>query len=144
MKSKIIILVIIVLFICGLAIYGYFMAISGVEIQTDIRPKIEITPTFFDLEEIKYGDIVEHVFRVKNLGQKILEIKKIATSCACTTAKISKERIDPNEEIELIVTYDTGAMSDSHARGKQERIIYIKSNDPINPQIEVMIAAYVK
>jgi hypothetical protein len=43
-----------------------------------------------------------------------------------------------------LVTYDTGAMSGAHAKGQQKRIIYIKSNDPINPQIEAMIYAYVR
>ncbi len=68
----------------------------------------------------------------------------MATSCGCTTAKVSKEKINPGEEIELQVSYDTGAMSGDHARGEQERIIYIKSNDPINPQVEAMIYADVK
>lgn len=143
MKIKIIYFVIFVLIVIGLSIYGYFAAIPGVEMQTEIKPKIEIVPASFDFGNVKYGDVAEHVFQVKNLGQVALEIKRIATSCACTTAKISKETISPNEEVQLIVTYNTSLMSGAHAKGKQERIIYIKSNDPINPQIEAVITAYV-
>lgn len=143
MKMKIIYFVIFVLVVIGLSVYGYFKAVPGVENQTEIMPKIEITPISFDFGEVRYGDIVEHIFYVKNLGQEVLEINKVATSCACTTAKISKEKIEPNETVDLVVTYNTGLMSGIHAKGKQERIIYIKSNDPINPQIEAVITAYV-
>ena len=88
--------------------------------------------------------MVEYTFKVKNIGQVLLEIKRVSTSCGCTSAEVSKEKIAPNEEADLLVIYDTGAMSGAHAKGEQERIIYVKSSDPINPQIEVMIYATVK
>lgn len=132
------------LVIVGLGIYGYFSAISGVDDQTGVSSKIKITPLSFDFGEIEYGEVVEYIFKVENLGNNVLEIKRVATSCACTTAEINQKKINPNEESELIVTYNTGAMSGSHAKGQQERIIYLKSNDPINPQTEVTITAYVK
>ncbi len=132
-----------VLVILGLAVYGYFMAIPGTDNQ-EARPEIEITPQSFDFGQIEYGQVVEYIFKIKNSGQEILEIKKVATSCACTTAEVSQEKIAPDEEAELKVIYDSGAMSGSHAKGRQERIIYVKSNDPINPQVEVMIYALVQ
>ena len=88
--------------------------------------------------------VVEYIFKVKNTGNEALEIKKVATSCACTTAKIDKEKINPGKETNLLVVYNTGAMSGSHAKGEQERIIYVRSNDSVNPQVEVMIYADVK
>lgn len=133
---------IIALTIVGLLIFGYFKAIPGSDDEN--HPKISITPSSFDFKEIEYGQVVEYVFKVKNLGNEVLEIKKIATSCACTTGEINKEKINPNEEAELLVKYDTGAMSGPHGKGEQERIIYVKSNDPSNPQAEVMIYAHVK
>ena len=142
MKPKI--WVFLILIILGLASYGYFKSIPGVENQTENLPKIEISPESFDFGEVKYGQLAEYTFLVKNSGKKTLEIKKVATSCACTTAEIAKEEINPGEETNLQVVYDTGAMSGAHAKGEQERIIYVKSNDPVNPQIEVTISAYVK
>lgn len=142
LKSKFFLILGIILL--AFAIYGYFGATPGAEEQAGAQPVIEITPKDFDFGAIKYGQIVEHNFRIKNLGSEILEIKRVATSCACTTAKVLKNQINPGEEIDLMVTYDTGAMSGAHGKGKQERIIYVKSNDPINPQVEVMIYANVK
>jgi len=131
-------------FVVAFSIYGYFSAVPGVENNGQDQPKIEISPQTFDFSEVEYGQTLEYTFKIKNLGNQILEINKVATSCGCTTAQISQEKINPQEEVELKVIYDTGAMSGAHAKGNQERIIYVKSNDPINPQVEVTISAYVR
>ena len=143
MKQRVVIFIILGI-IFGLAIYGYFTAVPGVENHTDKQPKIEITPQSFDLGEVQYGDVAKHTFKIKNLGNEVLEIIKVATSCACTSAEASQKKINPGEEADLFVTYNTGTMSGPHAKGAQERIIYTKSNDPVNPQTEVIIKAYVK
>ena len=125
--------------------YGYLKAVPGPkDNQTGSLPIIEITPKLFDFGEISYGDVAEYTFTLKNLGDEDLEIKRVATSCACTTVKVTEETIAPGEETELQVTYDTGVMSGPHGMGYQERIIYVKSSDPLNPQVEVMISAYVR
>lgn len=129
--------------ILSIAVYGYLKATPGADSQQNL-PKIEITPSSFDFGDVEFGKILDYTFKLKNAGNEILEIKRVATSCGCTKGEINKEKINPGEEAELLVTYDTGAMSGSHAQGKQERIIYVKSNDPVNPQVEVMIKANVK
>lgn len=131
------------LIILGIAVYGYYKSVPGLENERAARPQIEITPQDFNFGQIQYGQEVNYVFLVKNAGQEVLEIKRLSTSCGCTSAKIAKEQINPGETTELLVVYDTGAMSGPHALGQQERIIYIKSSDPINPQVEVTIHANV-
>ena len=143
MSSKFIFFLILVVLIVGISIFGYFKAIPGVENQTENLPKIEIRPKVYDFGEIKFGDVVNYSFLVKNLGNEVLEIKRVATSCACATAKIAKEKINPGEETELLVTYDSGSMP-LHGSGREERIIYLRSNDPLYPQAEVKIYATVK
>lgn len=135
---------IIILVILGVAVYGYIKSVPGIKNNSARLPKIEITPEFFDFGIIEYGKIVEFGFKIKNLGNEPLEIKRVATSCACTSAKAALEIINPGQETNLKVTYNTGAMSGSHGKGKQERIIYVKSSDPVNPQEEIMIQAYVQ
>lgn len=143
MNIKIKYFLVIGLVILSIAVYGYFKSVPGVN-NGEIGAQIEVTPQDFNFGEIQYGDIVNHNFIIKNLGQEVLEIKRLSTSCGCTTAKAAKTEINPGEEVALLVTYDSGAMSGSHARGLQERIIYIKSSDAINPQVEVTIHADVK
>lgn len=145
MSRRNIIIVLIIIAVLGLGVVGYFRAVPGLKNQTDNRPQIEVAPLSFDFGEIEYGTIAKHSFNIKNSGKQNLEIKKVATSCACTSAAVGKKILQPNKETNLDVTYNTGLMGDSpHAKGEQERIIYIKTNDPINPQVEVIIHAYVR
>lgn len=130
--------------VSGIAGYGYLKSVPGAENGKENLPRIEITPQSFDFGQAEYGQILEYDFKLKNSGKDILEIKRVATSCACTSAKASLEMLDPGQETNLHVTYNTGAMSGSHGRGEQERIIYVRTNDPANPQSEVMIYANVK
>jgi hypothetical protein len=142
MKIKLSILIFGIILILGF--YGYSKAIPSVSEHVESRPQIEITPSSFNFGEIEYGIIAEHVFHLKNLGSETLEIKRLSTSCGCTSAEVDKEVISTGEQIELKVIYNTGLMSGAHARGRQERIIYIKTNDPVNPQVEVTISALVR
>lgn len=145
MNSKVIIFLVFGLFLLVVAGYGYLQATPPATENQDRLPKVDITPQNFDFGEIKYGDIVSHKFTIKNLGNEILKIKRIATSCSCTSAEASSLDINPNETAELLVTYDTGLMvKGPHGIGKQQRVIYIKTNDPVHPQIEVTIEAVVK
>ena len=143
MKLKYSLIIFIIIFV-GFALYGYFKSIPGLEDSTEKHPIIEAVPDFFDFGDLEYGDLAEHTFKIKNSGEEVLEIKRLSTSCACTSAEIEKEALSPGEEVNLFVKYNTGLMTGDHAKGNQERIIYIKSNDPINPQIEITIKAYVK
>jgi len=144
-RNNIIIGVAIFSAVLGLAVVGYLRATSGLQSQREVRPKIEITPPSFDFGEVEFGKIAQTSFKIKNDGEAGLEIKKVATSCGCTTAKVAKNHLDPGEETELAVSYNPAAMGNNpHSKGKQERIIYVKSNDPSTPQVEVTINAYVK
>src|SRR3990172_10196310 len=126
MNKKIKIGIVLGLLITGLAFFGYLKAIPKSENQTNL-PKIEVSPKTYDFGEINYGEVMNYTFEVKNAGTRPLEIKRVATSCSCTTAKIGKENLAPGETTQLSVRYDSGAMGSSHGKGEQERIIYLRS-----------------
>jgi hypothetical protein len=138
-----------IFFIFGAAVlifvgYGWWQAVPDAGKAGEKLPKIEISPQFFDFGEAEYGQVLKYNFLIKNGGEAVLEIKRVATSCGCTTAQVSKKEIEPGDEAELLVIYDTGVMSRAHGKGRQERIIYIKSNDSVNPLVEVRIFAQIK
>lgn len=125
--------------------YGYWRAISSnTNVDSSIGPRIELEPTQFDFGEVKFGKVVEHTFKVKNAGEKVLEINRVSTSCACTKAKIEKEKIAPGETVNLLVTFDPETMGKTIIGQKVSRFIYLRSNDPNNPQAEATIHAHVK
>lgn len=145
MKTKIIIAAAASAFlIISIAVFGYLKAVAPLSGNVADKPKIEVAPESYDFGDVKYGDKVDYTFRVKNSGGADLEILKVSTSCGCTTAEISKEKIAPGEEAELRVKFNSAAMGEVGAYGEQKRIIYIKSNDPPSPQKEINIKANVK
>ncbi len=83
------------------------------------------------------GGPVAHLFRVLNVGEDDLEIAAIATSCGCTTARISADRIPPGESAELVVQFDPSFHPQA---GDYTREVYLYSNDPGRPKATLTIA----
>ena len=105
----------------------------------DKKPKIEVTPAFYDFGDIPY-ERVEYNFSVNNKGRDVLEIIRISTSCGCTKGTIDKELISSGETVNLLVSIDPNLMEED-IEGKIERTVYIKSNDLDNPEIEIELRA---
>jgi hypothetical protein len=104
-------------------------------------PKIVVSPGFKDLGDVtKEG--FNYTFTVKNAGKKPLKIGRVSTSCGCTLATIESELIMPNERTDLLVTFNPKLMEEE-VRGEVSRIIFIRSNDPENPELEIKITANV-
>lgn len=143
MNSKLLLVFVSVIFVfIG---YGYLRAVpSGSNVDSYSGPMVLIEPKTFDFGEVEFGKVVEHAFKVKNAGSKILKISRVSTSCGCTKATVGKEKLEQGEETELLVTYDSGAMGKGVIGEKIERFVYIKSNDPKSPQVEVTIYARIK
>lgn len=134
-----------VLLLAVLTVYGYLKAVPQSGGQGGREPKIEVLPLSFDFGEVAFGRVAQTTFKIRNVGQSVLEIRRVTTSCSCTSAKASKDKLKPGDEADLDVRYDTAAMgSGAHGMGLQERIIYVKTNDPVTPQVALTTSAMVK
>ena len=60
-----------------------------------------------EIQNVKQGTIVKQVFRVKNVGEAPLVFLNVQKSCNCTSAKISKNVLQPNETGSIEVEIDT-------------------------------------
>jgi hypothetical protein len=121
------------LIIAGISLYSYF----GLDQASP--PRIEIAPSSYDFGVIPY-QAVERSFIVRNIGGSTLRITGLSTSCGCTRAEIEEEELLPGEETELLVTFDPNLMSE-RLEGKVYRVVYVKSNDPEQPEAEIEIWA---
>jgi len=45
--------------------------------QQAVGPRIVLEEKYFDAQQIKEGEIIEHTFTVLNIGDRPLEIKKV-------------------------------------------------------------------
>ena len=133
-KYRLIILVGIVILAVSM-FFGYFYLISN------RVPTIEVSPPTKNLGDVtKEG--FSYTFTVKNTGRKPLLINRVSTSCGCTLATIESENIQPGESTGLLVTFNPKLMKEE-IKGKVSRTIFIKSNDPENPEVEIKITANV-
>ncbi len=105
--------------------------------STQLRPpKIELSAISFDLGDINpdKGNKIETFF-VKNIGGTPLNIISVSTSCGCTEAEVESEEILPGEQTKLLVIYDPSVHP--NLTGPIKRVVYIKSNDPLQEEIEL-------
>lgn len=105
------------------------------------NPQIAVSPATFDFGPINPNDPVTTTFAVSNQGSGALQIDSVTTSCGCTTAQISRQSIEPNSAADLSVTFDPQVHAG--ATGEFVRYVYLRTNDPNNPEFEVEIRAEV-
>ncbi len=105
-------------------------------------PSVSVTPSNHDFGDItQSAGIVSTTFTVKNTGSSPLSINRLSTSCGCTTAKMDESPLMPKESREMTVTFDPMVHRDQF--GKIERVVYLQTTDPKNPEIEIDITGNV-
>ncbi len=95
-------------------------------------PRIESENPTWDFKKIKEGEKISHIFKIKNAGDEMLEIKKVRASCGCTAVAPVKKSLKPGEEAEIKVTFNSDGYS-----GKQTKYVYVHSNDPKNAMLNL-------
>jgi uncharacterized cupredoxin-like copper-binding protein len=102
-------------------------------------PIMYFKDTQHDFGKVTEGDVVDYTFNFVNKGNATLKISDVKTSCGCTAALVSSEKLEPGKEGTLKVTLDT-----KHRVGKMSRRVTIYSNDPTNPDMVLTIFADVQ
>ena len=112
---------------------------------------VEVSPSYYDLADVPIkGGIVSKEYKIKNVTDRTIKIKKVATSCMCTTAKIKTSQketgffgmeghgdrnpsinleLAPGEEALVIVNFDPAAHGPS-GTGPFDRTIWLTFSDP--------------
>lgn len=86
-------------------------------------PQIKLVEDKYDFGTIKQGDIVDHVFKFKNVGTKPLVISNIGVSCGCTTPDWTKEPVMPGKTGTLSAKFNSAGKM-----GMQTKVLTIDSN----------------
>ncbi len=122
-------------------IIGSFVLLAGCAAAPK-APHVSVDPAQHD-----FGDIVQSqgpvsaTIKVKNTGSDPLIINRLSTSCGCTTAKMDESPLGAGETREMTVTFDPMVHPDQF--GKIERVVYLQTSDPENPEIEINITGNV-
>ena len=100
----------------------------------DPRPRIFIDRDTHDFGTMMSGKKVTHRFKIHNVGDEPLILRKISASCSCTVPKVERTHLPPDATgtIEAELTVRTGRRSSR---------IYIDSNDPDRPRAIIQLAS---
>lgn len=100
------------------------------------QPKINFKETSWDFGRVKQGDLLSHEFVFSNAGDATLVIQKVTTTCGCTAALLSEDKIAPGKEGMVEVKFDTRGYG-----GKVNKILFVDSNDPKQARQQLQITA---
>ncbi len=96
-----------------------------------VGPKASSQQMDYDFGNIEQGKLATHNFILVNNGGDSLKIFDVHASCGCTAAKPDKNSLAPGESTNIKVEFNsTGKV------GKQEKYVYVKTNDPSNPELK--------
>ncbi len=91
--------------------------------ETNMSTTIEFESESFEFGEVEEGEIVKHVFKFTNTGDKPLIITNAQDSCGCTVPFYPKVPIMPGESSEINVEFNSAGKP-----GKNVKQVTISAN----------------
>lgn len=80
-----------------------------------------------------------HTFVLKNIGNAPSKVELVGSSCKCTVGKLSKNKLEPGESIDVTLTWN--ANTDQHEFGQSAKLL---TDDPAFPEIQLTISGLVE
>jgi hypothetical protein len=103
-------------------------------------PRISVEPASFDFGRALPHKTLEKEFSIRNFGSEDLLIENVSTTCGCTVAENSYAKvIKPGGSTQLRVRLET-----RDYRGRIERRVLIRSNDPAASLTELKVEVTVE
>lgn len=103
------------------------------------RPVIHAEESTHDFGTVWVGPIMNHSFTIKNTGDAVLEITRVKPSCGCTIAGQYPRTLEPGASGQFPFAINTQKL---HSRFSKS--ISISSNDPVTPEIRLVLRGEVK
>lgn len=100
-------------------------------VANESGPLITVDNAHINLGKVYGGNKVPCRFRIRNVGQANLTIKKVAPSCGCTSTFIRTTVLAPGEGTEIEVIFNPAGFT-----GNISKSIAIFSDDPVQPEIK--------
>ncbi len=92
------------------------------------QPKLELADWKQNFGFVKKGELVKLVYKFSNKGNQPLLISDAEISCSCTSVDFPRQPVLPGQEASITLTFDTKTVY-----YRQDRIVYLNSNDPRGP-----------
>jgi hypothetical protein len=87
---------------------------------------------FGDVDEDKFANIK---FEFENVGNSVLILKKVLTSCGCTTVGEGEKEFKPGAKGVIPVKFNPKGY-----HGRITKVVTVHTNDPANPTVRLMLS----
>ena len=91
-------------------------------------PKLVCEKPAFDFGECESSGELDHDFVIRNAGDLALQIFSLRPTCGCLVPKFTDRILAPGTEATITVRFVLRGR-----QGEQKKLVYIESNDPVNP-----------
>lgn len=104
------------------------------ETEKEAAPEVSLSVREIDFGSMPQGKELRKSMEIINTGKRDLIIRKIETSCGCTAVTPDKRLIPPNGKVTLDILFNTTGRS-----GKQHKTVTLICNDPVSPEIKLIL-----
>lgn len=117
---------------------GVLIFAAALALPAEQGPRIQFESETHNFGKVMQGKILNHAFKYTNAGDSALVIQGVRTTCGCTVALVSGKRLNPGKNGVIKVSFDTTGYG-----GDTSKYIYVETNDPQSPQVQLTIVAAV-
>ncbi len=114
------------------------MATAVFHSRATASPKLECLEPVYEFGTVDGSTPVSHTFQIRNAGDSELVIRKIHAPCGCTAFQLANKTLPPGQSLGIPVT-----VSLKGRKGLQEKSVYLETNDPSSPSLQLMLRGVV-
>lgn len=104
------------------------------------EPRLHAETDTWDFGEVTEGFVARGDLTIENRGDAPLQILNIRATCSgCSAAAATEDPIPPGGKTSVRIQFNTAGYS-----GKQDGVLYLHSNDPKTPFIQIKVVGTVK
>lgn len=119
-----------------------FVLTLGFSLSLYAQPKLEyvgLNNNTFDWGNVRPNQSpLKTKIKIKNVGNKTLDIQRVKPGCSCTTSPVQKNKLNPGESTVIDVNLKLGAYV-----GAITKSITVTTNDPQHPDTYIYLKANV-
>jgi len=102
-------------------------------------PDLRFDEYSYDLGMLDEGAKAQRTISFRNVGEQVLTVSQVRPTCTCIGVGQVTRSIPPGGSGRISFTYDASGL-----RGAQAQALYIESNDPVSPVVQVQVTAGLK
>lgn len=110
------------------------LALAGTASTNVSGARIQFATTTYDFGKVNGGEVVKYAYVFTNVGNALLEISNVQTTCGCTTAGDWSRKVEPGKTGSIPIEFNSANFS-----GQVGKSITVTCNDTSEPVVALQI-----